>query len=179
LALDNEWGNAMQRYVYRPVLTVAELKVGQSIETEGRTVLQSDVNAFCGLVGDTNPVHLDETFAKRQRFGRVLVPATLTASMAIGLFGTSKWLHAILLPFVGMSEWRVEGPVFPHDTISAKVTVQNKRATSDGKRHILELLIEVFADRVQSDAPGSGTTRERVMTITPKFMIQDQDVQLI
>lgn len=169
----------MRRYVYNPVLKVADLEIGQSIETEGRTVLESDVTAFCGLVGDTNPIHLDATVARAEPFGRILVPATLTASMAIGLFGTSKWLHAILMPFIGMSEWRVERPVFPHDTISAKVTVQGKRMTSDGKRHILELLIEVFADRTQPDAADPGQTKERVMTFNPKFMIRDQDVQLM
>src|SRR5882757_907342 len=130
----------MRRYVYQPVLKVDDLKVGQSIETEGRTVLDSDVTSFCGLAGDSNPIHLDVTFAREQRYERVLVPATLSASMAIGLFGTSKWLHAILMPFVGMSEWRVERPVFPGDTISARITVQDKRLTSDGVRHILELL---------------------------------------
>jgi|SRR5512143_542140 acyl dehydratase len=169
----------MRRYVYRPVLKVADLEVGQSIETEGRTILESDVTTFCGLVGDTNPVHLDATFAKEQRFGRILVPATLTASMAIGLFGTSKWLHAILLPFIGMGEWRVERPVFPGDTVSAKVTVQNKRVTSDGKRHVLELLIEVFAVRGESGTSASTAGVERVMTFTPRFMIQDQDVQVL
>jgi 3-hydroxybutyryl-CoA dehydratase len=169
----------MRLYVYRPVLKVSDLEVGKSIDTEGRTILESDVTTFCGLVGDTNPVHLDATFAKEQRFGRVLVPATLTASMAIGLFGTSKWLHAILLPFVGMAEWRVERPVFPGDTISARITVQNKRLTSDGVRHILELFIEVFAVRGHpgETTPTSGI--ERVMTFTPRFMIQDQDVQVI
>ena len=169
----------MHRYVYRPVLKVADLEVGQSIETEGRTVLASDVATFCGLVGDTNPIHLDATFARAQRFGRILVPATLTASMAIGLFGTSKWLHAILLPFIGMAEWRVERPVFPGDTITARITVQGKRPTSDGKRHIMELLFEVFADRGEPDAAGGAAGPERVMTFTPRFMLQDQDVQVL
>jgi len=169
----------MAHIVYNPVLKVEDLKVGQSIETEGRTIFESDVLAFCGLVGDTNPVHLNESLARSGPWGHLLVPATLTASMAIGLFGTSKWLHAILMPFIGMAEWRVERPVFPRDTIRATVTVRGIRQTSDGRRHILELLIEVFAERGAGNTLPDAPALERVMTFNPKFMIQNREVTVM
>ena len=36
-----------------------------------------DIQAFCSVSGDTNPIHLDEGFASRSQFGRIIVPGML------------------------------------------------------------------------------------------------------
>ena len=46
-----------------------EFKVGEVIETVGRTVESGDVSLFAGLSGDFNPVHLNEVHAKKSQFG--------------------------------------------------------------------------------------------------------------
>ncbi|MBI3965454.1 MAG: hypothetical protein HY329_07445, partial [Chloroflexi bacterium] len=107
-------------------------------------------------------------------------PATLVASMAIGLFAGTRWLSAVLLPFLGMSDWRVERPVFPGDTIWSRVSIVEARLTSDGQRYVLELRFDVFAHRgaqapVQTGATARRTPEreERVMTFNARFLARD------
>ena len=161
----------------KPVLRVADLKVGDRIETATRTIIDSDVRIFCGLVGDTNPTHLSDVTAKENDWEDVLVPATLTCTMAIAMFSGTRWLHAILMPFIGMTDMRVERPVFPGDTISANVTVTGIRLTSDKKRYVLELKMEVFAEAVAKGSSQRVREKRRVMSFAPQFMLQDREIK--
>ena len=62
-------------------------------ETAGRTfgpsswrrIDQSEVTAYAGLSGDTNPVHLDEEFAKGTPFGGTIVHGYLTLGLVVPL----------------------------------------------------------------------------------------------
>lgn len=47
-------------------------KVGDEVKVR-RFVTVEDVNAFAQLTGDTNPIHLDEHFAKKTELGRLVV----------------------------------------------------------------------------------------------------------
>jgi acyl dehydratase len=159
----------MAEFIYTPVRTIGELAVGSNIVTESRTIRESDLHFFCGLVGDANPIHVSDTFAAKNGFEKILAPATLVASMAIALFGSTRWLSPVLMFFVGMSDWRVEHPVHPGDTIFAKVTLDGIRATSDGQRHVLRLVFEVFA------SGGPHKPECRVMIFAASWMAKDQN----
>ncbi|HEX3246834.1 MAG TPA: MaoC/PaaZ C-terminal domain-containing protein, partial [Chloroflexota bacterium] len=45
------------------------LRVGQTAERV-KTVTEADVRAFAEITGDYNPLHFDEEFASKTRFGR-------------------------------------------------------------------------------------------------------------
>ena len=45
------------------------LAPGQTLVTPGRTIGDSDINLFAGLVGDFTPIHVDEAFAKSSPYG--------------------------------------------------------------------------------------------------------------
>lgn len=47
-------------------------KIGDEAEIR-RVISIEDVQAFAHFSGDTNPIHLDENFAKKTRFGAVIV----------------------------------------------------------------------------------------------------------
>ena len=99
------------------------MKVGDSAEIT-KTIEQTDVQAFADLTGDHNPVHLDEEFAKTTRFGRRIAHGMLTASLissvlANKLPGEGSVYLGQTLQFVA--------PVFPGDTITARVTVKDIR----------------------------------------------------
>ena len=57
-----------------------KLTVGDTAEIT-RTIAESDIEAFAGVTGDRNPVHLDDEFAKNTRFGRRIAHGMLTASL--------------------------------------------------------------------------------------------------
>lgn len=158
----------MSRYVYTPIVRVADLEKGKSIETTTRTVFESDISTFCGLVGDANPIHLSSLGAKEAGLGDIVAPATLVASMGIGLFAATRWLHAVLVIFVGMNDWKAEKPVFRGDTISARTTIDDVKLTSDGVRSVLSVLFEIFVYR--------DGERTRAMKYTARFMVRDQEL---
>ena len=98
-------------------------KVGDSAEIT-RTIEQADIDAFAGVTGDHNPVHVDEEFAKTTRFGRRISHGMLTASLissvlANKLPGEGSVYLGQTLQFVA--------PVFPGDEITARVTVKQIR----------------------------------------------------
>jgi acyl dehydratase len=100
-----------------------KFSVGDSAEIT-RTIEQTDVQAFADVTGDHNPIHVDESFAKTTRFGRRIAHGMLTASLissvlANKLPGEGSVYLGQTLQFVG--------PVFPGDTITARVTVKDIR----------------------------------------------------
>ena len=89
-----------------------------------RTVTESDVQQFADLVGDHNPVHVDDTFAKKTRFGRRIAHGMWGVSLISAVLGTR-------LPGPGtiyLSQTiQFLAPVYPGDTVTAEVTVVKVR----------------------------------------------------
>src|SRR6185503_3212491 len=89
-----------------------------------RTISDDDIRAFAEATGDRNPLHLDEEFAKQTRFGRRIAHGMLSASLisaviASELPGQGGIYLGQTLQFVA--------PVFPGDTVTARVTVSAVR----------------------------------------------------
>ena len=100
-----------------------KLNVGDSAEIT-KTIEQADIHAFAAVTGDHNPVHVDEAFAQKTRFGRPIAHGMLTASLisvvlANKLPGEGSVYLAQTLQFVA--------PVFPGDEVTARVTVTEVR----------------------------------------------------
>ncbi len=85
-----------------------------------RTITEEDIAAFARLTGDTNPLHLDEAYARTTRFGRRIAQGLLTAGLISALLGTR-------LPGPGAiyveQHLRFTKPVYPGDTITAVAEV--------------------------------------------------------
>lgn len=85
-----------------------------------RTITQADVDAYARLTGDANPIHLDEEFAVRSRFGGRIAHGMLTAGLISAVLG----MH---LPGPGgvyiSQTLRFLRPVRPGDTITAVAEV--------------------------------------------------------
>jgi 3-hydroxybutyryl-CoA dehydratase len=67
------------------------IQAGQ-IFTFRRTFTEGDVALFCGVTGDYNPYHIDDTFAQGNFFGRRIIPGLLTASMITHIGGMIGFL---------------------------------------------------------------------------------------
>lgn len=85
-----------------------------------KTVTEADIALFAGVSMDTNPLHLDETFAAETRFGGRIAHGMLGASLISAIFGTK-------LPGPGAiyvsQNLRFKAPVRIGDTLLAEVTV--------------------------------------------------------
>jgi 3-hydroxybutyryl-CoA dehydratase len=99
------------------------LKAGDAA-TRTKTITDEDIRAFAELSGDRNPVHLDDEYASGTRFGRriahgMLAASLVSATLANELPGRGSVYLSQTLRFVA--------PVFPGDTVTARVEVTKVR----------------------------------------------------
>ena len=96
-----------------------DLEVGMTA-IYSRTVTESDIVLFCGISGDTNPIHLDREYAARTRFRGTIAHGMLSASFISTVIGTK-------LPGPGAiyvsQNCRFKAPVRAGDTVRARVTI--------------------------------------------------------
>ena len=97
-----------------------------------KTVTEADIVLFAGITGDTNPVHLDEEFAKRTEFGQRLVNSLFTLGLVIGM-SVGETTLGTTVANLGMSEVRFPKPVFHGDTLRARTIVRSKRRSQSRK----------------------------------------------
>lgn len=99
------------------------LKVGDTASLT-KTITDADIRAFAELSGDRNPIHLDDEYAATSRFGHRIAHGMLAASLISTVLGTE-------LPGTGTvylsQNSRFVAPVYPGDTVTARVTVTNIR----------------------------------------------------
>ena len=67
-----------------------DLKIGEHFETPRRTVTEADIVNFAGISGDYNPLHIDEEFAKKTRFGARIAHGVLTLSIMNRALGKTR-----------------------------------------------------------------------------------------
>ena len=98
---------------------IEEITPGMSASMS-HIVTDGDVRKFAEVSGDHNPVHLDEDYAQKSRYGRRIAHGLFSASFFSGLFGTK-------LPGRGCvyaaQNLKFRRPVYIGDTVIATVTV--------------------------------------------------------
>ena len=92
-----------------------DLKIGQRASLK-KTISEKDLKHFIAITGDTNPLHIDESFARQTFFGQRIAHGMLAAS----LFSTLVGMH---IPGIGAiyKKQTLEflRPVFIGDTLTA------------------------------------------------------------
>ena len=99
--------------------------VGQRAERR-LTLTAHHVKTFAELTGDYNPLHFDEGFVSKTKFGKLVVQGGLTTGL----------LHALVamdMPGPGTvflsQNWKFTAPVYIDDTITASAEVLSVHAT--------------------------------------------------
>ena len=103
--------------------TRVDFQVGEQASLS-RTISDQDVHTMAEVTGDFNPLHLDEEYARKTRFGKRIVHGVFSAGLISAVLGNH-------LPGPGsiyLSQ-QVEflAPVFIGDTITATVEVLSWR----------------------------------------------------
>jgi 3-hydroxybutyryl-CoA dehydratase len=101
------------------VKSINGLEVGQKAVIV-KTITAADIEQYSALTGDTNPIHTDEAFAKRTRFGEPIAQGMLSASVISACIGSR-------LPGPGTiylkQELKFLRPVKVGDTVIARIEV--------------------------------------------------------
>jgi acyl dehydratase len=108
-----------------------DFQVGYAQDSPERTITKEDVDAFAKLSEDTNPLHLDEAYAKEGPFGKLIAHGMLILSATTGLTCRTGRFHGTTLAFVSLSG-RFIRPVSFGDRIRCRMKVTDKK--EDPKR---------------------------------------------
>jgi len=96
-----------------------DLEIGQAASF-AKTVTEADILLFAGVSGDTNPVHLDEDYAKETMFKGRIAHGMLSAGFFSTVLGTR--LPGPGTIYLGQS-LKFKKPVRIGDTVMATCTV--------------------------------------------------------
>jgi 3-hydroxybutyryl-CoA dehydratase len=104
--------------------TIDQLQVGDSAQN-ARTISESDVYTFGGVIGDLNPLHTNAVAAEKGLFGKRVAHGMLTASLISGVFAHQLPGNGTI--FLGL-EIKFKKPVYLGDTVTARVEVAELHA---------------------------------------------------
>ncbi len=106
-----------------------QFSVGQAFDHEiRRTVTEADNMWFSNATCNPAAIHIDAEYCKGTEFGRPLVNSIFTLGLVIGLSVQDTTLGTTVAN-LGMTDTRFPKPVFAGDTIRARTTVQEVRAS--------------------------------------------------
>jgi len=96
-----------------------EFRVGDR-QSFSKTITESDISSYAGVTGDFHPMHVDDEYARKSRFGRrtahrLLAGGLIASVLSTRLPGPAADLLSFQLEFLA--------PVFIGDTVTAWVEV--------------------------------------------------------
>lgn len=134
-----------------PDVYLDDVVPGFSYRSPEHTVTQSDVDSFAELTRDRTRIHTDPAFAATRPYGRTLAHGAFALSLMIGLKSELKLFQNSSVAALGWEQVRYHRPMFPGDTVYARVTFAAKRLSRTN--------------------PGRGVLRERIELVN-----QDEQV---
>ena len=132
-----------------------DFKKGERFITKGRTVTETDISLSVAISGHSQPIFIDEEFAKTTSFGTRIAPGELTIGLVAGLLTRL----GILENQVGLLELTCKFPnaVKANDTVHAETEILDTRLCSKKDRGIV-----TFNDRLLNQRNESVLETRRV-----------------
>lgn len=121
-----------------------DYRIGETRETLGRTITETDIVLHAGQTGDFFPHHVDAEWCKTQEFKQRIAHGTLIFSVGVGM--TAHSINPAALSY-GYDRLRFIKPVFIGDTIHAKVSIKEKREYKTPEHGIVTEFLEVLNQR--------------------------------
>lgn len=117
------------------VTSYDDFKVGDSASVS-KTVTEADVILFAGITGDFNPLHVNEEFARKSKFGKRLVHGCFSSGLISAVLGMKLPGPGAL--YAGQTV-RFVKPTFIGDTLTATATIVEKYTKKDGALKFLRI----------------------------------------
>jgi len=94
-----------------------DFAIGDRFGSPGKTLTDAHFMFFAGMTGDAHPIHYDDEYAKKTRYGRRLAHGLMLASLtAVGASTLAPLVEASIVAFVEQVT-RFRAPAFIGDTI--------------------------------------------------------------
>lgn len=143
-----------------------ELRIGETLTTQHRTVTEADIVNFAGVSGDFFYAHINDVAAKDSIFGRRVAHGYFLLSAAAGLF-----VHAAPGPVLanyGINNLRFIKPVYIGDSIYVKLTCKQKTAKEKKEDEVssgvVEWHVEIFNQENEAVAVYSILTLVKTLS---------------
>ncbi len=118
-----------------------EFEPGDTRQTTGRTITETDIVLHAGQTGDFFPHHMDEEWCKTQPFKKRMAHGTLIFSITVGL--TANEINEVAMTY-GYERLRFTRPVFIGDTIRAEVKITDKKDHKKPGYGLVTELVEAY-----------------------------------
>jgi acyl dehydratase len=129
-----------------------DFEPGDRWQSPGRTIGDAHYVLFAGLTGDNHPIHYDEEYARRTRFGgRVAHGLLVMAMTALGASPLSARLEESMIAFAEQG-CRFLTPVLLDDTIHTEFEVSGLEKKGD--RGVVRLAVKVVNQRGETVLTG-------------------------
>ena len=108
-----------------------DFAVGDRFKSPSRTLTDAHFLFFAGMTGDNHPIHYDDEYGKKTRYGRRVAHGLLLTSLtAVGASTLAPVIEESIVAFVEQST-RFRSPVFIGDTIQPEhevIALERKRS---------------------------------------------------
>jgi 3-hydroxybutyryl-CoA dehydratase len=106
-----------------PQIFADDLRIGETFVGQARKIGDDQFRAFADMTGDDHPIHYDDAYAAKTRFGKRLAHGLLVMSMtALGATPISRQIEDAMVAFVEEGA-RFLKPVFVGDTLTSQFKV--------------------------------------------------------
>jgi len=139
-----------------------DLTVGDTFESAGRTVTETDFVMHSMFTGDWTELHTNSEYSADGPFGERIAQGPLTFVVATGLFQRTGIVERTVVAFLGMNYMDLPNPVYVGDTLSATFECAEKR----------ELDSREDAGYVEIDAEVTNQENEPVFRGDMKFLFE-------
>ena len=107
-----------------------DFEEGQTFESVGRTVTETDLVMHSAFTGDWTELHTNAEYAADSQFGGRVAHGPMTFVLATGFVYRCGFLERTVLAFLGMNYMDIPAPVQVGDTISLDMAVTETKPFS-------------------------------------------------
>jgi acyl dehydratase len=131
-----------------------DFRVGETFSGEKRRVGDPEFASFAQMTGDAHPIHYDDDYAAKTRFGKRLAHGLLVTSMtALGATSMSLCLEDAMIAFLEQGT-RFLKPVFVGDHLQSHFTVASVVQKSGSSSAVVRFDVSLVNDRDETILEG-------------------------
>ncbi len=104
-----------------------DFEVGQTFESVGRTITESDLVMYSMFADDWTELHTNREYAEENFFGERVAHGPMTFVVATGFVHRTGIVERTVVAFLGMNYMDIPAPVHLGDTVSAEMEVIQKK----------------------------------------------------